>query len=316
MERFFSKKTDPIRNESRLSVDCLMHVATSVNEMEEDGIKKDNPMALRSLLMENNSLFKSVPELWEVTERFFPQLASHFLKTMETVQTNILDGAEHGYRSGHLHGYDEGFRAMGTDCLTGLPNRGATDHSMREFLAHDVRMIPQDQLRDSIIGYILYADINGLKRANDSLGHANGDDLIASTAKELKTAIRETDLLGRVGGDEFVGYLPSKSNKLKPIINRLVPILGKASIAMGLVPITGEQADQACRESDPTSFFEKLTADADNLMYLAKDRGKKDNDRSVLYYSSIPEHKRAEPRLRHRAIKYVMGPLKQEIEDK
>lgn len=55
---------------------------------------------------------------------------------------------------------------------------------------------------------VMIGDINGLKLVNDALGHAEGDILIAETAKIIQNCCRETDIAARVGGDEFMMLLP------------------------------------------------------------------------------------------------------------
>ncbi|MBA4372048.1 MAG: hypothetical protein C0402_04220 [Thermodesulfovibrio sp.] len=83
-----------------------------------------------------------------------------------------------------------------TDELTGLHNR-------RGFLtlaAHQLRIAKREKKALCLI----YADLDNLKTVNDEAGHEAGDTLIRDTAGVLKATFRESDLLARVGGDEFV----------------------------------------------------------------------------------------------------------------
>ena len=80
------------------------------------------------------------------------------------------------------------------DGLTGAPNRFLT----RQWLASAL-----DDNPDSQVG-VLYCDLDRFKLVNDSLGHAAGDDLLLQVADRLRGPLRPEDLLGRVGGDEFV----------------------------------------------------------------------------------------------------------------
>ena len=85
-----------------------------------------------------------------------------------------------------------------TDVLTGLNNR-------RGFFARaePLYRLAQRQHRGSAV---VYADIDGLKPVNDTLGHAMGDQMIRDAASVLGASLRETDVLARMGGDEFVAY--------------------------------------------------------------------------------------------------------------
>ena len=86
------------------------------------------------------------------------------------------------------------------DQLTGLANRRSWD----ERLATELR-----QAARAGHGLALVAvDLDGLKHANDTLGHQGGDRLIRATAALLSGGLRETDFIARVGGDEFVILLP------------------------------------------------------------------------------------------------------------
>jgi len=85
-----------------------------------------------------------------------------------------------------------------TDVLTGLNNR-------RGFFARaePLYRLAQRQYRDSAV---VYADIDGLKPVNDTLGHAMGDQMIRDAASVLSASLRDADVLARMGGDEFVAY--------------------------------------------------------------------------------------------------------------
>ena len=82
-----------------------------------------------------------------------------------------------------------------TDELTGLRNR-------RGFLVladQALRMARRTRARCALV----FMDLDGLKRVNDTRGHAAGDTLIADAAKLLDHVFRESDVVARVGGDEF-----------------------------------------------------------------------------------------------------------------
>lgn len=85
------------------------------------------------------------------------------------------------------------------DGLTGLPNR---------FLALDrLAQLIKEAARDSNKIAILFLDLDGFKRVNDTLGHDIGDRLLVQAAERLQSAVREGDSVCRLGGDEFVVLL-------------------------------------------------------------------------------------------------------------
>ena len=83
-----------------------------------------------------------------------------------------------------------------TDDLTGLHNR-------RAFMTMaDQRL--QLLERGGSLCLLIFADVDGLKAANDNIGHEAGDRLLVDAARALQAAFRRTDLVARIGGDEFV----------------------------------------------------------------------------------------------------------------
>ncbi|MCI5101168.1 GGDEF domain-containing protein [Phaeobacter italicus] len=97
------------------------------------------------------------------------------------------------------------------DQLTGLLRR--------ESFAEDVR----DRLSDSRRGTIVVIDLNDFKRVNDTLGHAEGDRIIARVGAILTTCLRAYDVAARFGGDEFALFLPGlvQQSKVSSVLDRL-----------------------------------------------------------------------------------------------
>ena len=85
------------------------------------------------------------------------------------------------------------------DPLTGLANRAL----FYEQLALGLTRARRSQK----ILAVLYLDLDGFKYVNDTLGHAAGDKLLTSVAGRLKSCVRESDVVSRMGGDEFVVLL-------------------------------------------------------------------------------------------------------------
>jgi PAS domain S-box-containing protein len=81
------------------------------------------------------------------------------------------------------------------DSLTGLPNRA-------HFLARLEQAVDKAKWHDTLVG-LMYFDIDKFKRINDTYGHDVGDEVIVMFGTRVKEAIRESDVVGRLGGDEF-----------------------------------------------------------------------------------------------------------------
>jgi len=89
-----------------------------------------------------------------------------------------------------------------TDGLTGLANRARLDDCLSDAITRKLRAHGSDFS-------IIVADVDGLKALNDSRGHEAGDRLIKATARLLRASCRETDIVARSGGDEFVVLCPA-----------------------------------------------------------------------------------------------------------
>jgi diguanylate cyclase (GGDEF)-like protein len=83
-----------------------------------------------------------------------------------------------------------------TDELTGLGNARAFDLHLGDLSKQKQRFA------------LVYLDVDGLKKVNDSLGHAEGDAALKRVASVLRSSLRQTDLAARIGGDEFALLLP------------------------------------------------------------------------------------------------------------
>jgi diguanylate cyclase (GGDEF)-like protein/PAS domain S-box-containing protein len=86
------------------------------------------------------------------------------------------------------------------DALTDLPNRAL----FAERLLQGIAMAKRDKTRLAL----MWLDLDNFKSVNDTFGHHVGDLLLRAAAKRMKEALRESDTVGRIGGDEFVVLLP------------------------------------------------------------------------------------------------------------
>lgn len=141
------------------------------------------------------------------------------------------------------------------DAMTGLKNRRAYEEKLLE-LAHE----PPPEF------CIVMADINGLKKTNDTIGHDAGDELITGASKCLSDAFEEIDTIYRIGGDEFCIVMTDPIEKARRCIDRLMDLashwngryISSISISTGVA---------SNRDHDS---IDSITAEADRTMYECK----------------------------------------------
>lgn len=153
------------------------------------------------------------------------------------------------------------------DPLTGLLNRRGLEHRLAAQLAHGRRYGSK--------GALLMLDLDGFKLANDTLGHATGDDLIVSVAEALAARLRETDVLARLGGDEFAVILPSETGEdvdaMAQALLEVVRACGDAFQARLPARVTAS-IGVAEFEADVTA--QEMLIRGDVAMYDAKEAGR------------------------------------------
>jgi diguanylate cyclase (GGDEF)-like protein/PAS domain S-box-containing protein len=150
-----------------------------------------------------------------------------------------------------------------TDDLTGLYNR----RGFFSLAEHQLRI--STRMRKGI--FLLYADIDNLKQVNDKFGHLEGDQLIIITANILKDSFRNSDIIARIGGDEFVIF-PVGADEENPdiILNCLQNKIDRANEEITQkYPISLSIGKAYYDPSKPSSIEELLTR-ADMSMYERK----------------------------------------------
>lgn len=110
---------------------------------------------------------------------------------------------------------------------------------------------------------LVYFDLDGFKALNDDQGHAAGDAALMAVADRLVANVRESDLVGRMGGDEFAVVLVQAD---QTTAEAKAATLAQAIEAVG----QGLKVSYGVRELDPDTDPEALIADADARMFAAK----------------------------------------------
>lgn len=116
---------------------------------------------------------------------------------------------------------------------------------------------------------IIVADVNGLKLVNDTMGHDKGDELLTACARVLKKAFRSSDVVARVGGDEFVALLPRTDGKTgKSILKRLRLFIDKYNQEHPELPLSVSFG--IATADTPEQSLKEIYKKADDLMYQEK----------------------------------------------
>lgn len=151
------------------------------------------------------------------------------------------------------------------DHLTSLPNR---------FLSLDrLSQMISEAKRNKDKTAVLFLDLDDFKKVNDSLGHEAGDKLLIEAANRLKTAVREEDTVGRLGGDEFIVLLRALSddeaaaNVAKHLLNLFREpfrldnreIILTLSIGIAMYPENGTSASDILRNADTAMYRAKAS---------------------------------------------------------
>jgi diguanylate cyclase (GGDEF)-like protein/PAS domain S-box-containing protein len=153
------------------------------------------------------------------------------------------------------------------DTLTHLPNRA--------MVMDRLQVVLSAARRQSRMVAVMFIDLDNFKTINDSLGHHAGDGLLKRVAARLRDGIREADLVGRLGGDEFLVVVTDLNRE-----EDVIPVAEKVAEAIS-EPFSLEEQVLSVSGSIGISLFPKdgitpetLVRNADAAMYLAKDQGR------------------------------------------
>jgi len=205
--------------------------------------------AIRNI-SDNTSVFGIPPS--EMT----PRVRSAIMMLMTEVE-NMRKELEFAHRK-----ISELEKLADQDALISVSNR-------RAFVREMTRMISYSE-RYGIHSSLLYLDLNDLKKINDNYGHAAGDAALLHLADVIVKNLRDSDIIGRLGGDEFGVILPKANEKMarakaEHLIGKIEkkPLMWKGkklhlNVAYGIYPLQlGESADQALDNADKNMYLHK-----------------------------------------------------------
>jgi diguanylate cyclase (GGDEF)-like protein len=153
-----------------------------------------------------------------------------------------------------------------TDSLTGILNRRGFFFQVEQ----EIKLA--SRLRTHSI--LMFADVDGLKKVNDTYGHAAGDEMIINAANILKSVFRSSDVISRLGGDEFAAFT-METTDAEFIRSRIAKAINEfnstgdypypLSISIGFVEL----------EAHPSVCLDDLLKRADEAMYVNKQEKKR-----------------------------------------
>ncbi len=226
------------------------------------------PKAIRVLMRSPRDVAVLESPPWWTVGRVFVLLALALLGTLAVLgwvvalrrrveqQTSLLRESEERFRHMALH-----------DALTGV--------ATRLLLQDRLNMAVETAKRHQVGLALLMLDIDRFKRTNDTFGHGAGDEVLRVTADRLMKAVRKSDTVARIGGDEFVVLLPGLRDpqsveqfaaNLVVTLSVPIPFAGRflpVSVSIGVCTAPAEQLDA-----------DTLLKNADLALYRAKAGGR------------------------------------------
>ncbi len=201
-------------------------------------------------------------------------------KPLRMVGTNI-DISKRKEDEEHLH-----FRAY-YDALTELPNRTLAFERLSDTIMQGNRYQRKAAL--------LFIDLDHFKQVNDTFGHIVGDEVLVMAAGRLCAAVRESDIVARTGGDEFLTILPEiitqeevtlVAGKILDQMSLPFEVKGRdlflgASIGITMIPEDGQEATILLKNAD-RAMYQAKSKGRNNYQFFNKKMEKIDKERTLL----------------------------------
>ncbi|HVY59730.1 MAG TPA: GGDEF domain-containing protein [Xanthobacteraceae bacterium] len=153
-----------------------------------------------------------------------------------------------------------------TDHLTGLLNR-------RAFLDGALSLCAAQAGRREPVTLLMF-DLDHFKSINDRFGHAVGDDVLRVFAQVIRTSMRATDIVGRLGGEEFAAIVPGDIDVGAKIAERIRSGFEVAGAMIGMHAVRGTVSIGSATAHAPVTDVDALIARADAALYEAKRGGR------------------------------------------
>jgi diguanylate cyclase (GGDEF)-like protein len=197
----------------------------------------------------------------------------------ESTRQNILQSASRlvALARDHWHMQERLLHEARHDALTGLPNRAVAEDRMEQALARAAR-------RQQLFA-VLCIDLDGFKVVNDNLGHHAGDELLQAVSTRLRSRVRHSDTVARIGGDEFLAIIEdcSGDSAAQAVAESLIAALQDPILIEGQTLAISGSVGIAMYPADGKNAA-MLKRNADQAMYRAKSQG----GSRICFWSSEP----------------------------
>lgn len=217
------------------------------------------------------------------------QLSRDINRMMETINTETQKNKQ--YTQQLMEQQKTMEKLANFDGLTGLPNR--------QFFMENLRIELEKSMRSNTNLVLMYFDLDGFKGVNDSLGHETGDKLLIEVGKRAKKILRKSDVISRLGGDEFLILLHNEPNDflLCDIAQRLIEGLNKPfdidtwevqiGVSIGIAKATDSdfKVSEFVSNADIAMYRSKMTGRNTHTVFVPEMM--EDNKRKLLIANSI-----------------------------
>lgn len=177
--------------------------------------------------------------------------------TETLIEQEVKSRTEDLYRKAHF------------DLLTHLPNRAHFQELMEQVMHR--------ASENNTSFTLLFLDLDGFKKVNDTMGHHVGDDLLRHVGARLVSSLREDDIVGRFGGDEFVVLLTDSDDEretIERICQRIIDEVSRFYFFDGS-EVRISTSIGVSRFPEDGRIASELSENADKALYVAKHQGKK-----------------------------------------
>ncbi|NLK97384.1 MAG: diguanylate cyclase [Epulopiscium sp.] len=258
-----------------------MSFSEGITQLTEYSLKdfEDNPNLWKEVIYPKDfkTIAKNYKEFYKGESKVFDIRITTRMKKEKWLQVRVIPVLDSNKKVMQINGVviditerrcmEEEIKYMAYhDILTELPNR-------IQFNDYFIKTLSEAKNEKQQMA-ILFIDLDKFKTINDTLGHDIGDLLLKETAKRLKAALRETDFVCRVGGDEFIILLNNiTNNEVNKLAQRIVDAFKDKFVLRGNTLFVTPSIGISIYPNHGNDI-ETLIKKADDAMYLAKKKGK------------------------------------------